>query len=205
LRRIAELRDHNVVRPEVHSYDWRGTLFRWRPPVRLANARHALDVEAKDTRGIEWLSKRYDLLPGEFLERWTATEVLAKLYDVPVLSWLADYGLASAPCGKDWTLLHGAWVRSVQHPTHCISIGVMTSEMDGLAAPPAGVLTSEISWRPLGSGRTTEGVHRGKTTGTRPHKPGPDNSRQTAGQGRRHTYRGHWLSQPGFLAGRIED
>jgi hypothetical protein len=114
-----------------------------------ADARHAIDVEARDTRGIEWLSKRFDVLPGEFLKRWTATEVLAKLYDVPVLSWLAAHGLASAPCDEDWTLLHGAWVRSVQHPTHCISIGVMTSEMNGRAAPPAGIHNSKISWRPL--------------------------------------------------------
>jgi len=164
--------DRGIDPCEVRSYDWQGRPFRWRPPWITPGVRCALDVEARDTPGVSWLSSRFALSCDEFLRRWTATEVLAKLSDIPVLMWLETRGLAASPSLEWSSPQSGAWVRAVSHPTHWVTIGMSTTERDASKRP--GPEFSQQTALPGSDGPGSEGIIYGTTAGIRAGESGPD-------------------------------
>jgi hypothetical protein len=110
----------------VRSYDHRGQVFSWRAPGGLACERAALDIEAKDSPAIESLSSRFHVRPDEFLRRWTATETLAKVLDLPILELLRRSGL-SPEAPLHWTYREGVWLRRVEMATHWATVAFVAT------------------------------------------------------------------------------
>lgn len=122
--------DGNSAGAAARAYDHHGRLFSWQP--RMAGiVRAAIDVEATDSQGHDALRRRYGLAADEFLQRWTATEVVAKLLDQPVLSFLRSYGLVAARF--EWhapalTLSNSGrapqiWLCNIATASHWIALG----------------------------------------------------------------------------------
>jgi hypothetical protein len=87
--------------------------------------RAAIDVEALDAQSVRYFSDRFAVPDRTFLRRWTATEVLAKLLNVPILALLKDGGL-SEEAAEQWTeAQHGVWMLAFEHPTHQVTVGVL--------------------------------------------------------------------------------
>jgi hypothetical protein len=119
--RLSDAAGHGRI--ETRSYDCHGRVFIWTPPPTFGS-RIAIDVEHRDTPSLSWMAGRFGLDPASFLRRWTATEVMAKLLDEPILSYLEVRGLADESVPR-WTCPQpGLWVRAVQHPTHWVTVGV---------------------------------------------------------------------------------
>jgi hypothetical protein len=76
----------------VRAYDHHGVQLAWIPPGR---GRFACDMEHLD-RPCREMAEHFQLAAETFLRRWVATEVMAKLSDVPVLQWLKTRGLTGA-------------------------------------------------------------------------------------------------------------
>jgi hypothetical protein len=90
-------RHESRVAGAAHSYDHLGHQLSWRTPDDV-EARFACDVESC-LRPASDLPTFQNLAPEEFVRRWVATEVLAKLCDVPILAWLKQHGLVSCELG----------------------------------------------------------------------------------------------------------
>jgi hypothetical protein len=113
------------------SYDHRGVRYGWWPGINLPAA--ALDVELKDNRAGAFIRQRYASGDGNFLVRWTMTEVLAKLLDEPVVSLIKRCGLvresfewtnASAVLPQHARLEQEAvWLRAIELPDHWAAVG----------------------------------------------------------------------------------
>jgi hypothetical protein len=116
---------HSGVRGSIRSYDHHGVCFSWQPPPGLSLARAAIDVEGKSNPSDRYMRARFGLPSDEFLRRWTATEVLAKVLDQPVLDFVKKRGLSpEADCF--WTLHPlGAWLLRIDHPTHWVTVAAI--------------------------------------------------------------------------------
>lgn len=86
----------------VRSYLSDGRGVGWNPPSTTSRWQAALDAERLDQRVpvvLQRLARRGSgldptSLPAEQLwQQWTRAEVLAKLLDVPILTWIGRYGL----------------------------------------------------------------------------------------------------------------
>jgi hypothetical protein len=90
------------VRPGcVRSYLSDGRDVQWRPPCLSQDVRWAIDAEIADQPVPAALAARTGVSdPAGFWPAWTAAEVTAKLLDVPMVMWLAAYGL-SVPAAAD--------------------------------------------------------------------------------------------------------
>jgi hypothetical protein len=59
------------------------------------------------------------------LKRWTASEVSAKVLDMPILEFLKVHGL-SLDAEQDWnTDSNGVWLRALEHPTHWVTVALL--------------------------------------------------------------------------------
>lgn len=92
----------------AHSWTDDGRRVCWRPDDFVAGlapsetrGRAAVDVERTCAQVPPSLARRWPAPSEEFWSAWTRTEVLAKLGDVPVLAWLARYGLGDPPAAAD--------------------------------------------------------------------------------------------------------
>ena len=112
----------------ICSYDHTGCLFAWEPPADVRIARAAIDVEAREQASATAMANRFELCSDEFLARWTATEALAKVLDEPILSFLRREGLCPAASCEWQRTQFGAWLRTLEHPTHCITAAVILRE-----------------------------------------------------------------------------
>ena len=74
------------------AYDHLGNLLSWFPPVGRAAEKFACDLE-DCTRDVSFMASRFGAEPTQFHRRWVASEVLAKLADMPILQWLKTRGL----------------------------------------------------------------------------------------------------------------
>lgn len=88
------------------SYDADGWRYEWEPSPGLAPKRFALDVE-RSGRAMPDEVRRLlaRAKAGDGAASWTATEVLSKLTDTPVLAWIRENGMA-APA---WTATAVSW------------------------------------------------------------------------------------------------
>lgn len=102
-RRDIEIADVRVgpeipdrVDPQIHgarSYLGDGRRVSW-SPLRTADTLIAVDAELTHQQVPRSLGHRFGADdPLDFWRRWTTNEVAAKLLDVPILLWLARYGL----------------------------------------------------------------------------------------------------------------
>jgi hypothetical protein len=108
----------------IRSYDHRGVVFSWEPPDDLRFRRAAIDVEAFEVPSIRYMSAHYALSDIVFLRRWTATEVIAKVLNVPILELLKHGGLVEE-ASHAWSRgPHGVWMRELEYPYHCVTVGL---------------------------------------------------------------------------------
>lgn len=75
----------------VRAYDHRGRQLVWQPPAIAERA--ACDVEDSSVFSPERASI-FGLNHADACRRWVTTEVLAKLSDVPILTWIKTRGIA---------------------------------------------------------------------------------------------------------------
>jgi hypothetical protein len=89
----AVLRKRHERRPgAAYSYDHLGHQLTW-SPAQIAAKNFACDME-QHGRDSARIAARFGMSQRQFLRAWVLTEVLAKLLDVPILSWLKLHGLA---------------------------------------------------------------------------------------------------------------
>jgi hypothetical protein len=112
-------------RGNIRSYDHHGAAFSWQPPTGLDFRRAALDIEAKAQPSAKHMAERFGLSVDEFLRRWTATEALAKVLNIPVLDFLKERGLAQE-ASEHWSQpATGVWVRAIAHQSHWAAVAVI--------------------------------------------------------------------------------
>jgi hypothetical protein len=88
----AVLRKLHKRRPgATYSYDHLGHQLTW-TPAQIPAKNIACDVEQQG-RDCARMAAHFGMSQGQFLRAWVLTEVLAKLLDVPILSWLKVHGL----------------------------------------------------------------------------------------------------------------
>lgn len=81
----------------ARAYDHEGRQLVWSSiTFTRGRMRFACDLENR-SRPSSDLARYFGLGKHEFTRRWVVTEVLAKLFDVPVLLWLRQRGLATGP------------------------------------------------------------------------------------------------------------
>lgn len=114
----------------VRAYDHRGRRLLWKPPDDAASSFAACDVECRD-RDCLFLATRLATPPTAFPIAWVATEVQAKLADVPVLIWLRDRGLSTlVETGEfSFEFPRGLRVRTaslllMSHGIHALAFGI---------------------------------------------------------------------------------
>ena len=72
------------------SYDDLGQRFVFCPAPGDKSSTYAIDVERRGIGAPEVLQQQLDAVGDDFYRRWTELEVLAKLYNVPVLALVKD-------------------------------------------------------------------------------------------------------------------
>ena len=72
------------------SYDDLGQRFVFCPAPEDKSSTYAIDVERRGIGAPEVLQQELAAVGDEFYRRWTELEVLAKLYDVPVLALVKE-------------------------------------------------------------------------------------------------------------------
>ena len=77
----------------LRAYDHRGHRLLWNPPDEDAPFYAACDVESR-ARDCSFMASCLATEPESFPYAWVATEVQAKLADLPVLCWLRGNGLS---------------------------------------------------------------------------------------------------------------
>jgi hypothetical protein len=83
--------------PGPRAYDHLGNRLSWFPPGDWGVKKSACDLE-DCSRDVSFMAAQFGVQTVEFHQRWVASEVLAKLADVPILEWLKTHGLfACAP------------------------------------------------------------------------------------------------------------
>ena len=106
LRRADERR---AVQRALLSYDARDRMLVWRPgPAVRGHA--ACDIEAYD-RPVPAPLRPRGCTALEFFARWTATEVVAKVLQIPVVIWIREQGLV--PCRPGHSLEYLAGERRI--------------------------------------------------------------------------------------------
>jgi hypothetical protein len=75
----------------ARAYDHLSWQLAWAPAGRR---RFACDVEHAD-RSCREMAERFGMSPERFRCCWVATEVVAKLMNVPVLQWVKKFGLVT--------------------------------------------------------------------------------------------------------------
>ena len=78
--------------PGPRAYDHLGNCLRWFPSANLGVKKFACDLE-DCSRDVSFLAAQFGVAPAQFHQRWVASEVLAKLADVPILQWLKTHSL----------------------------------------------------------------------------------------------------------------
>ena len=76
----------------AYSYDHLGHQLTW-SPAQIPAKNIACDME-QHGRDSTRIAAHFGMSQRQFLRAWVLTEVLAKLLDVPILSWLKLHGLA---------------------------------------------------------------------------------------------------------------
>ena len=109
----------------IRSYDHHSAVFSWQPPRRLNLARAAIDVEAKHQPSAAEMAAGFGLSVDEFLARWTATEAVAKVLDVPVLERLKRQGLTEVAADEWRADSSGVWMRNIPHQTHWVTAALI--------------------------------------------------------------------------------
>jgi hypothetical protein len=102
LRRADERR---AVQRALLSYDARDRLLVWRPG-RAVRGDAACDIEAYD-RPVPAPFRLRGRTALEFFARWTATEVVAKVLQIPVVIWIREEGLVPCRPGRSLEYLAG--------------------------------------------------------------------------------------------------
>ena len=82
----------------AYSYDHLGHQLTW-SPAQITAQSIACDVE-QHGRDSAQIAAHFGMSQRQFLRAWVLTEVLAKLLDVPILSWLKRHGLAATSRGE---------------------------------------------------------------------------------------------------------
>jgi len=75
------------------SYDFRNWQYEWCPCDYIGNFQFAFDVEHLETPVPDVFLNYLACSPDYFLSSWTATEVIAKLTNTPILKLLKQIGL----------------------------------------------------------------------------------------------------------------
>ena len=84
--------------PGPRAYDHLGNRLRWFPPAALGVRKSACDLE-DCSRDVSFMAAQLGVEPAQFHQRWVASEVLAKLADMPILEWLKTHGLFACEPG----------------------------------------------------------------------------------------------------------
>jgi hypothetical protein len=103
----------------ARAYDHLGFQLAWFP---AGQHRFACDVEHAD-RPCRELAERFGMPAEKFRRCWVATEVLAKLMNVPVLQWVKEYGLVTDVSGD----LRGARIllRDCPETVRAMAFGIL--------------------------------------------------------------------------------
>lgn len=105
---IVDAFDRRAAAGALVSHDARNRTLVWRPGPAMRNGRAACDLESC-ARPVPAICRA--LLPGssalEFLAAWTATEVVAKLLGVPIMTWIRAHGLVACPPRRAMRHAHG--------------------------------------------------------------------------------------------------
>lgn len=78
--------------PGPRAYDHLGSRLSWQPPAEFGAKKSACDLE-DSTRDVTFMASQLGVAPADFHRGWVASEVLAKLADMPILEWLKTRGL----------------------------------------------------------------------------------------------------------------
>jgi len=73
-----------------HSYDGFGKTLIWYPSSDIKKLKKACDLE-NEIRATEYMSLYFNMKSPYFLANWVCNEVLAKLFDIPILLWIKKY------------------------------------------------------------------------------------------------------------------
>ena len=87
-----------AMAPGLRAYDHLGNRLCWLPPSDRNVKKFACDIEDRG-RDVSFMAKQFGVEPAEFHRRWVASEVLAKLANVPILEWIKSRGLFSCEPG----------------------------------------------------------------------------------------------------------
>jgi hypothetical protein len=92
---LAIITQNNVGKIPLNfprSYDGFGKLLIWYPSNWAKDFKKACDLE-NNVRSVDYLSKHFKQKATFFHANWVCNEVLAKLFDIPLMVWIKKYGI----------------------------------------------------------------------------------------------------------------